>query len=94
MGITIYLFSFYLFIRKRASKQKKERERWRAGEPARAGGGAKGEGKADSPLSREPDHSGLDPGTPGSTPELKADTSTEPARCPLSNFILNVVLVY
>ena len=25
---------------------------------------------------------GLDPSTPGSQPELKADSTTEPARCP------------
>ena len=41
-------------------------------ERAQAGGGAEGEGKADSPLSREPDV-GLDPRTRGSRPELKAD---------------------
>ena len=44
----------------------RERER------ARAGGGAEGEGEAGFPLSREPDM-GLDPRTPGSRPEPKAD---------------------
>jgi len=36
-----------------------------------AEGEANGEGEADAPLSGEPD-AGLDPGTPGSWPELKA----------------------
>jgi len=39
----------------------------------RAGGGAEGQGQADSTLSREPD-AGLDPRTLGSRPEPKADT--------------------
>ena len=45
-------------------------------------GEAEGEGKADSPLSREPD-AGLNPRTPGSRPEPNADTSlTGPPRHP------------
>ena len=45
-------------------------------------GGGAGEREADSPLSREPDI-GLDPRTPGSLAEPKADASlTEPPRCP------------
>ena len=44
--------------------------------------GESGEGKAGSPVSREPD-AGLDPRTPGSHSELKADAqSSEPPRCP------------
>lgn len=50
-----------------------ERERLSRGE---------GQREADSPLSREP-YMGLNPRTPGSRPELKADTSpTEPPRRP------------
>ena len=55
-----------------------------------------GEGEADSPLSREHD-AGLDPRTPGSGPELKAEASpTEPPRDPnivLSYFILERLLI-
>ena len=56
-----------------------ERERERI---CTAGGGAEAKGKADSPLSREP-NSGLNLRTLRSWPELKADVQpTEPPRCP------------
>jgi len=49
---------------------------------AQGGGAAEGEGKAGSPLHREPDV-GLDPKTPGPRPEPKADAQpTKPPRCP------------
>jgi len=54
-------------------------------------GGREGEGEADSPLSREP-NMGLDPRTPGSSPELKADASlTEPHRSPLDDILYQEV---
>ena len=58
-------------------------------ERAQAGGAAEeeGEGEGDSPLSKDPD-AGLDPRTPGSRPELKADAPlTEPPRHHPSNRI-------
>ena len=45
------------------------------------------EGEADSPLSRVPDV-GLDPSTPESWPEPKADAQpTKPPRCPFFYFL-------
>ena len=61
-GSPSFFKRFYLFIWKKEWASKRER--------AQAGGRAKGEGEADSPLSREPDV-GLDPGTPGSWPERR-----------------------
>jgi len=56
-------------------------------ERVQAGGAVEGEGEAGLPPSREP-HAGLNPRTPGSRPELKADTQlTEPPRCPEINYI-------
>ena len=55
-------------------------------------GGAEAEGEADSSLSRELDV-GLDPRTPGSWPELKADAhANEPPRCPSLLFFLKACL--
>ena len=52
------------------------------------GGGAEGEGEANTWMSREPDV-GLDPRTPGSHPELKADAQ------PLSHpGVLRVLITY
>jgi len=50
-------------------------------ERAHKQGERQAEGEADSMLSREP-NAGLDPRTPGSRPELKAEAHlTEPPRC-------------
>ena len=54
----------------------------RESERAQAGGPAEGEGEAGSPPSREPDV-GLDPRTPRSPPQVKADAQPiEPPRHP------------
>jgi len=60
-----------------------ERKRDREHERAQAQvGGESREGEAGSPQSREPSI-GLDPRTPGSRPEPKADAQpTKPPRCP------------
>ena len=70
MLLTLYflhqvLFLKILFIYFRQRHKKKE-------SISKMGGEAKGEGQADSPLSREP-NAGLDPRTLGLRPEPKAD---------------------
>ena len=49
-------------------------------------------GEADFSLSKKP-NAGLDPRTPGSCPELKADASLmEPPRCPLGVFFKSSIV--
>ena len=78
-------FSFFffkiLFIYLRWGEREREREHISGG-----GRGTEGKGEAGSMLSREP-NVGLDPRTPRSWPEPKADALlTEPPRCPAYNF--------
>ena len=61
----LFLKKYFVYLRERERAHEQKRER--------AGTGVEGKGEADFLLNREPDAE-LDPRTPGSGPQQKADT--------------------